>query len=109
MIVITNRIKVKKGMGAVMAPAFTAPGPLDTFKGFSKVEVLVGNFDDYDEMNVNMYWDDMESFMAWRNSDAFRAAHKRPEPGSKEAEQESAILGSEIITYEVAAVKDVTK
>lgn len=36
MIVITNRIKVKKGMGEVMAPSFTAPGPLDTFDGFVK-------------------------------------------------------------------------
>ena len=25
MVVVTNRIKVKKGMGAMMAPGFTAP------------------------------------------------------------------------------------
>lgn len=107
MVVVTNRIKVKKGMGAMMAPGFTAPGPLDTFNGFVKVEVLLTqNLTDYDELNVNMYWEDLESFTTWRNSDAFKAAHKRPEPGSEAEKKESPILGSEIITYEVAAVKE---
>lgn len=107
MIVVTNRIKVKKGMGAVMAPSFTAPGPIDTSEGFVKVEVLLTqNLADYDELNVNMYWENMESFTAWRNSDAFASAHKRPEPGSEAAHKESPIIGSEIITYEVAAVKN---
>ncbi|PQP86441.1 heme oxygenase [Paenibacillus sp. AR247] len=106
MIVVTNRIKVKKGMGAVMAPSFTAPGPLDTFEGFVKVEVLLTqNLTDYDELNVNMYWENMDSFTAWRNSDTFKSAHKRPEPGSEASNKESPILGSEITTYEVASVK----
>jgi len=107
MIVVTNRIRVKKGMGAVMAPGFTAPGPLDTFEGFVKVEVwLTQNVTEYDELNVHMYWDSLDAFTTWRNSDAFRAAHKRPEPGSEAANKESPILESEIITYEVAAVKE---
>ncbi|GIP29095.1 heme-degrading monooxygenase [Paenibacillus sp. J23TS9] len=107
MIVVTNRIKVKKGMGAVMAPSFTAPGPLDTSEGFVKVEVLLTqNITEYDELNVNMYWENIDSFTAWRNSDAFKSAHKRPEPGSEAANKESPILGSEIITYEVASVKN---
>lgn len=106
MIVVTNRIKVKKGMGAVMAPGFTAPGPLDSSEGFVKVEVLLTqNLTEYDELNVNMYWETMDSFTTWRNSDAFKSAHKRPEPGSEEVKKESPILGSEIITYEVASVK----
>jgi heme oxygenase (staphylobilin-producing) len=107
MIVVTNRIRVKKGMGAIMAPRFTAPGPLDTFEGFVKVEVLLTqNLTEYDELNVNMYWVDKDSFTAWRSSDAFKSAHKRPEPDSEEENKESPILGSEIITYEVAAVKN---
>ena len=110
MIIVTNRIKVKKGMGARMAPGFTAPGPLDTMDGFVKVEVLLTqNLTDYDELNVNMYWEDMEGFTTWRNSDAFKEAHKRPEPSSEEAKKESPIIGSELITYEVAAVKEAAK
>ncbi|KAA8998395.1 heme oxygenase [Paenibacillus spiritus] len=107
MIIVTNRIRVKKGMGEAMAPRFAAPGPLDTFEGFVKVEVwLTQNLTEYDELNVNMYWDSMESFGEWRNSDAFKAAHKRPEPGAEADRQESPVLGSELITYSVAAVKE---
>lgn len=60
---------------------------------------------EYDELNVNMYWENIDSFTAWRNSDAFKSAHKRPEPGSEAEKKESPILGSEIITYKVASVK----
>ncbi|HEY2493271.1 MAG TPA: heme oxygenase [Paenibacillus sp.] len=110
MIIVTNRIKVKKGMGTVMAPGFTAPGPLDSTKGIVKVEVLLTqNLPDYDELNVNMYWETQEDFTAWRNSDAFKAAHKRPEPSSEEAPKESPIIGSEMITYEVASTKEIAK
>lgn len=110
MIIVANKIKVKKGMGAVMAPGFTAPGPLDTTEGFVKVEVLLTqNLTDYDELNVNMYWENMDSFTAWRNSDAFKAAHKRPEPSSEEAKKESPIIGSELVTYEIASVKEIAK
>lgn len=110
MIIVTNRIKVKKGMGARMAPGFTAPGPLDTMEGFVKVEVLLTqNLEEYDELNVNMYWENLDSFTAWRNSDAFKQAHKRPEPSPGEAPKESPIIGSELITYEVASVKEAGK
>ena len=94
-------------MGAMMAPGFTAPGPLDTSAGFIKVEVLLTqNLTEYDELNVNMYWEDMDAFTVWKNSDAFKAAHQRPEAGSDAAHKESPIIGSEIITYEVASVKN---
>ncbi|RCX17791.1 heme oxygenase (staphylobilin-producing) [Fontibacillus phaseoli] len=109
MIVVTNRIKVKKGMAAAMAPRFTAPGLLDSSKGIVKVEVLLTqNLSDYDELNVNTYWETVEDFDSWKNSDAFKAAHQRPESGSaEEAKKASPILGSEIITYEVASVKQI--
>lgn len=110
MIIVANKIKVKKGMGAVMAPGFTAPGPLDTTEGFVKVEVLLTqNLTDYDELNVNMYWENLDNFTAWRNSDAFKAAHKRPEPSSDAAKKESPIIGSELVTYEIASVKEIAK
>lgn len=106
MIVVTNRIKTKQGFASRMAPNFTKPGSLQKMDGFVKVEVLVTQSEqnDYDELNVNMYWKSMDNFAQWRNSDAFKEAHKRPEAGSAEAQQESPILGSEIIIAKVASV-----
>ena len=107
MIIVTNRIKVKKGFAARMAPGFTKPSGLETTAGFVKVEVLITqNLTDYDELNVNMYWESLDHFTAWRNSDDFKASHKRPEPGSAEAQKESPIIGSEMIVAELASSKE---
>lgn len=100
MIVVTNRIKTKLGFAEKMAPGFTRPGKLQEMKGFVKVEVLVTkNLTEHDELNVNMYWDTLEDFTQWRNSDAFKEAHK----DSNNNGQESPILGSQIIIAEVAS------
>lgn len=104
MYIVTNRIKVKKGFAEKMAPNFTRPGVLETFKGFLKVEVAVcKNFEEYDEMSVNMYWDTLEHFRAWRESDAFKAAHSRPAKDGGSAQTESPLLGSQIVIAEVVA------
>lgn len=105
MIIVTNRIQVKPGFAAKMAPNFTKPGPLQKFEGFHKVEVLISTDDPtYDEMSVNMYWDSKEHFQAWRDSDAFAASHKRPEPGSEAAKPEnSPLIGSKIVIAELAS------
>ncbi|NMD72075.1 heme oxygenase [Bacillus sp. DNRA2] len=100
MIIVTNRIKVKLGFAEKMAPMFTRPGALQTMEGFVKVEVLITkNLSEYDELNVNMYWNTIEDFTKWKNSDAFKEAHKGP----TNAAEESPILGSEIIISEVAS------
>ncbi|PEZ06629.1 heme-degrading monooxygenase IsdG [Bacillus sp. AFS018417] len=107
MIVVTNRIKTKVGFAEKMAPAFTRPGALQKMEGFVKVEILLTqNLTEHDEISVNTYWEDMESFMNWKNSDAFKQAHKRPESGSQEAQQESPILGNQIVVAEVAGVME---
>lgn len=99
MIIVTNKIKTKLGFAEKMAPMFTRPGALQQMNGFVKVEVLITkNLSEYDELNVNMYWDSIEDFTNWKNSDAFREAHTGPNGG-----QDSPILGSEIIISEVAS------
>lgn len=109
MIVVTNRIEVKKGFGKKMAPNFTRPTGLDQFKGFVKVEVLVAENESSDEMSVNMFWESMEDFQVWRNSDEFKAAHKREDGPKQEGghphggEGESPIIGSKLVIAEVAA------
>lgn len=109
MIIVTNRIKVKPGFAAKMAPNFTKPGPLQQFEGFHKVEVWVSTDNpEYDEMNVNMYWETKEAFEVWRSSDAFKAAHKRPEPaeGGEKAPENGPMLGSQIVISELASAID---
>lgn len=102
MITVTNRIQVKKGMAEKMAPRFTQPGPLQQFDGFVKVEVLVSTqFEEYDEMSVVMYWENEEGFKAWRESDAFKQAHKRP--GNGEPDSNSPVISSQIVIANVAA------
>ena len=102
MIIVTNRIKLKPGFAERMAPGFTKPGPLQTSDGFVKVEVAITqNLTDYDELNVNMYWETMEAFEAWRKSDAFKQAHKGPQGGGEQ--QESPIIGSELIISKIAS------
>lgn len=102
MYVVTNRIKVKKGFAEKMAPNFTRPGALQSFEGFIKVEVAVcKDFDDYDEMSVNMYWENLDGFKKWRESDAFKQAHNRPEPKAGETPKESPLLGSQIVIAEI--------
>ena len=105
MIVVTNKIKTKLGFAKKMAPSFTRSEALKKMDGFVKVEVTITqNLTEYDQLNVSMYWENLENFMAWKNSDAFKEAHKRPEAG--EEKQESPVLGSEVVVAEVAGVME---
>lgn len=101
MITVTNRMQVKKGMGMKMAANFTKNQGLLEFDGFEKVEVNVSTQnEDYDEMQVMMYWNSKEEFEVWRNSDDFKNSHKRG--GGDEGE--SPVIKSELIMAEVASV-----
>lgn len=61
MITVTNRFKLVKGMAAHMAPAFVQRNGLENFKGFRGIEINVSTqFEEYDKMNVMMYWDTRE-------------------------------------------------
>lgn len=106
MIIVTNRIKMKSGFAEKMAPMFTKPGALQQMNGFVKVEVwITKNLTEHDELNVNMYWNTMEDFTHWRNSDAFKESHSR----SGTSGEESPMLGSEIIISEVASTLEAAK
>lgn len=96
MFVITNRIKTKKGFANQLAPVFMKDSQVRKFEGYIKTEVLVSNGNKaFDEMNVNMYWDSLENFKIWRESDAFKNVHKRSSEESKS--KESPLLESEIV------------
>lgn len=105
MFVITNRMKIKKGFAEHLAPAFTKDTQTNQFEGFIKTEVLVSSGNkEFDEMNVNMYWDSLKNFKTWRESDAFKNAHKRSSGGSEA--KESPLLESEIIISEILSATE---
>ncbi|TDL98018.1 heme oxygenase [Macrococcus brunensis] len=99
MFIVSNRIKMKSGFAEKMAPRFTQGGGIEELKGFVKTEVLAvqGN-EEHDELHVNTYWETLEDFEAWKTSDAFKKAHQRPAGGNQD---ESPILGSELVIYEL--------
>ena len=101
MVAVSNRMRVHNGMVAQLAPRFTRSNAFCEFKGFYNVEVLVASLDDCDEMSVNMHWDSLVDFQVWRESDAFKAAHKRSEGGEAE---NSPVISSQLVIAEVAAV-----
>ena len=103
MFTVANRLKVKKGFGVKMAPAFTSGKELVSFKGFVKVEVNVSTQkEEYDELNVMMYWETLEQFEAWRASDEFKNAHKRD---ANSSHGESPVLSNEIVIAEIVATQ----
>lgn len=101
MFTVTNRILVKKGMGHKMAPAFTSSKSLFNWEGFNKVEVNVCTApEEHDEMNVMMYWNTLENFEAWKNSDDFRNTHNR----EKSDNANSPIISNRIVVSEIVSV-----
>ncbi|MER1985241.1 MAG: heme oxygenase [Solibacillus sp.] len=101
MFTVTNRILVKKGFGQKMAPAFTSSKTLFDFEGFKKVEVnLCTEPEEHDELNVMMYWETLENFQAWRNSDDFRKSHDREKSGNAN----SPIISNRIVVSEIVSV-----
>ncbi|MBT2583300.1 heme oxygenase [Planococcus sp. ISL-109] len=112
MYIVTNRIKMKPGFAEKMAPNFTRPGALQEMEGFHKVEVTITqNLEEFDELNVNMYWENLENYEAWKTSDVFKQAHKRPEADADAGEEkkESPMLGSELVITKIASVIEAAK
>lgn len=107
MYIVTNRIKMKSGFAEKMAPNFSRPGALQEMAGFIKVEVAITqNLTEYDELHVNMYWETLENFEAWKTSDVFKEAHKRPAASSdnNDSKAESPMLGSELTIKKVVGL-----
>ncbi|KAA0956170.1 MULTISPECIES: heme oxygenase [unclassified Planococcus (in: firmicutes)] len=107
MYIVTNRIKMKSGFAEKMAPNFSRPGALQEMDGFIKVEVAITqDSTEYDELNVSMYWETLENYEAWKTSDVFKEAHKRPAASadSNEPKKESPMLGSQLTITKIVGL-----
>lgn len=101
---IANRLLVKKGFAQRMAPVFTSRPELPTFEGFIKIEVnLCTSNEEHDELNVMTYWETLENYKAWRNSDSFKAAHTREAMGDS-----SPVLSNQVVIAEIVATQHAT-
>lgn len=104
MITVTNRFLVKKGFAHKMAPLFTSDTTLLNWEGFNKVEVNVcSEQEEHDEMNVMMFWDTVEQFQAWRESDDFKNLHRRERIGNKGNGDSSPIITNRVVISEITA------
>ncbi|POZ57321.1 Heme oxygenase (staphylobilin-producing) 1 [Lysinibacillus sphaericus] len=104
MITVTNRFLLKKGFAHKMAPLFTTDKTLLNWEGFHKVEVnICSEPENHDEMNVMMFWDTIEQFEAWRESDDFIKLHRRERIANKENSESSPIISNRIVISEIAA------
>lgn len=111
MYVVTNRIKMKKGFAEKLAPMFTKGGALQEMKGFIKVETWnMQDIEEHDLLHVNMWWETLEDFEAWKTSDAFKQAHDRDDnsedENSEKEQSESPMLGSELAIAKVETSLD---
>ncbi|MFB9329116.1 antibiotic biosynthesis monooxygenase [Paenibacillus aurantiacus] len=128
-IVVENRIEVRKGYGEAILERFRTPKNVHTFPGFIRMDVLhAENAEGNEEIRVCTTWESEEAFQGWANSDSFRGAHaKRAEqanaqeqaqpqaahghghgaggrPGQTEsAESASPIIGNKVTIYQVVA------
>jgi heme oxygenase (staphylobilin-producing) len=101
---IANRIIVKKGFAQRMAPVFTSRPEVPTFKGFIKIEVnLCTTHEEHDELNVMTYWETLEDYKAWRDSDSFKSAHTREAMGDS-----SPVLSNQVVVAEIVATQQVS-
>lgn len=85
MITVMNRISVHPEFAAAFEERFrTRAGLVDSMPGFIRNEVLrpIRQGDPY---IVLTYWDNMEAFQAWTESDAFKHGHARSGSLPKEA------------------------
>ena len=111
MYVVTNRIKIKKCYAEKLSQMFTKGGALQEMKGFIKVETWnMQDIEEHDLLHVNMWWETLEDFEAWKTSDAFKQAHNRDDKSeddkSENEQSDSPMLGSELAIAKVETSLD---
>lgn len=76
MIAITNSLPVKEGAAGEIVERFAGGrGNVQDFPGFVAMEVLKSK--EEDEVLVVTWWEDMDAFQSWVQSDEFKKAHGR--------------------------------
>ncbi|WP_127532458.1 antibiotic biosynthesis monooxygenase [Paenibacillus kobensis] len=75
MIMVTNTISIRQGHGRSVAERFKNPKGVHKMPGFVRMELLLSEEGEQDELKVMTLWETKEAFDGWVNSDSFKQAH----------------------------------
>jgi len=82
---VTNTISIRSGHGRAVAERFKNPKGVHKMPGFVRMELLLSESEEQDELKVMTLWETKEAFDGWVSSDSFKQAHAgRGKPAAAE-------------------------
>lgn len=99
--IVMNKLDVEKGKVDAVKARFQTTKGIETMDGFIRMQVLTDTSDETkDQVVIMTTWRDAASFENWRDSGAYKHAHKKRDDGTSEVKP--VVLGNTVTQYEVA-------
>ncbi|WP_214795946.1 MULTISPECIES: antibiotic biosynthesis monooxygenase [unclassified Exiguobacterium] len=99
--IVMNKLDVEKGKVDAVKARFETTKGIEAMDGFVRMQVLTDTSDAaMDHVVIMTTWRDAESFENWRDSNAYKHAHKKRDDGTSEVKP--IVLGNTVTQYEVA-------
>lgn len=98
--IVMNKLDVEKGKSDAVKSRFETTKGIEAMDGFIRMQVLTDTSDEsMDHVVIMTTWRDATSFENWRDSAAYKHAHKKRDNGTSEVK--SIVLGNTVTQYEV--------
>ena len=99
--IVMNKLDVEKGKVDAVKARFQTTKGIESMDGFIRMQVLTDTTDETkDQVVIMTTWRDAASFENWRDSGAYKHAHKKRDDGTSEVKP--VVLGNTVTQYEVA-------
>lgn len=99
--IVMNKLDVEKGKIEAVTARFQTTKGIESMDGFIRMQVLTDTSDETkDQVVIMTTWRDAASFENWRDSGAYKHAHKKRDDGTSEVKP--IVLGNTVTQYEVA-------
>lgn len=99
--IVMNKLDVEKGKADAVTARFKTTKGIESMDGFERMQVLCDTSDEtMDHVIIMTTWRDAESFENWRESNAYKHAHKKRDDGTSDVKP--VVLGNTVTQYEVA-------
>ena len=99
--IVMNQLDVEKGKASAVTARFETTKGIESMDGFIRMQVLTDTANEaIDRVIIMTTWRDAESFENWRESNAYKRAHKKRDDGTSEVKP--IVLGNTVTQYEVA-------